>query len=420
MLKFLRPRGTRDWFGSSLNKLNYLATRLRYFAGLYQLIEVQTPIFESAELFQVTVGAQTDIIEKEMFTFVDKKNRSLVLRPEGTAAVMRAVLQNNWFILQQEQLHLFYLGPMFRYERPQKFRYRQFLQYGVEFFSKKTHDLGQHITILRYVNQLLSFLKITGYQLAINYLPTGRERKRYITAFKNHIKINDFCHDCQRRYADNPLRILDCKKDGFYLQNIPDPLLFATKEEQAFFYQIITLLEADQIVFRIDPLLIRGLDYYSGLVFQCQIFDDEQKTIELLGGGYYDQLASMIGSKQQFFCIGFAAGIDRLLHVIPDSFFQPAQMRHHFIILLLDVSVEVIQYSWMVGDAIQRHHYSVSYDWNIDKKLFKRKKHHFDRVIILGQQELQQKTVTIHTKTAQQPQQVPWLSFGIYLQQQTF
>jgi histidyl-tRNA synthetase len=316
-----RPRGTNDFIPpeSILREkiIKLISEYLRIFG--YNLIE--TPIFEKSELFKRSVGDTSDIVLKEMYEFKDKKGRDLVLRPELTASVVRAVIQNKLY--NNNHLKFYYIGPIFRYEKPQLGRFRQATQFGIEYLGNPSFLADFEIIFL--TQNLYSYIfnnfniKNIEFKIHINSIGCNNCRPNYkqklYEYFVNYEK--DLCQDCQKRLNLNVLRILDCK--NLVCKNIslnaPKSVDYLCLECKNHFENLLNLLKMNNINFVIDNYLVRGLDYYNRTVFEVKTILDNN-TIDLAGGGRYDYLANFIDNNYNIAGCGFAGGLERLTLII--------------------------------------------------------------------------------------------------------
>jgi histidyl-tRNA synthetase len=312
-MAFQKPTGTQDIFSPEIEKWQVMEDKARELCRKYRYREIRTPIFEHTALFQRGVGEATDIVEKEMYTFKDRGNRDISLRPEGTAGVVRAYLENKMYG-DPEICKLYYIGPMFRYERPQAGRYRQLHQFGVEAFGSDDPALDAELIALG-----LSFyreLGLTGVRAEINSIgtPACREvHREKLREFFAPVK-EKLCADCQSRYDRNPLRILDCKVDQAYCAGAPTILEYLDEESRDHFDKVQQYLTDMGIEFAINPGLVRGLDYYTHTVFEFKA--QGIGAIDTIGGGgRYNGLVSEIGGRDQFGA-GLGIGLERTLLVL--------------------------------------------------------------------------------------------------------
>lgn len=312
MMKINAPRGTNDILPPLSLKWQYIEEKARDLMARYNYQEIRTPIFEYTELFQRGIGETTDVVEKEMYTFTDKRGRSITLRPEGTAGIVRAYLENKLYG-QMQPLKLYYIGPMFRYERPQAGRFRQFHQFGVEVFGSNDPALDAEVIVLG-VNYLKE-LGLENLDIYINSIGCPDCRKEYFKDLQEYFNQyrQELCEDCQSRIDRNPMRVLDCKVDNSkeIISNAPSILDYLCADCQEHFARVKDYLSVLGLDYTIDARMVRGLDYYTNTVFEIKYSGlGAQDTI--LAGGRYNGLAEEIGGKS-IPGIGFAAGMERLL-----------------------------------------------------------------------------------------------------------
>lgn len=314
-MSFKVPRGTQDILPGEVEKWQKVEGVMRHLTNVYRYPEIRTPMFESTELFQRGVGDSTDIVQKEMYTFEDRGGRSMTLRPEGTASISRAYVEHKMFGNPDQPVKVSYLGPMFRYERSQKGRYRQFVQFGVEAIGSKDPAIDAEVIELAmrvYQESGLKHLK-----LVINSLGDQEVRQAHRQALIDHFAphIGEFCSDCQKRLEQNPLRILDCKVDAENPLTTSAPKLtdYLNEESATYFEQVKMYLDALGIDYVVDPNLVRGLDYYNHTTFEIMSTAEGFGAITTLcGGGRYNGLVEEIGGPESP-GIGFAMSIERLL-----------------------------------------------------------------------------------------------------------
>lgn len=314
-MKFKVPRGTQDLLPTETWKWQRVEEIIREVCDVYRYKEIRTPIFEQTELFQRTVGDTTDIVQKEMYTFTDRGNRSLTLRPEGTASVVRSFVENKMFGYPDQPVKLYYSGPMFRYERQQAGRYRQFVQFGVEAIGSNDPAIDAEVIALAmdvYKRAGLSKLKLVINSLGDTSCRTAH-KEALVAHFTPHIE--EFCSDCKTRLEKNPLRILDCKVDSEnpVIESAPSLANYLNEDSAAYFDAVKTYLEDAGIEYEVDANLVRGLDYYNHTAFEIMSTSEGFGAITTLcGGGRYNGLAEEIGGPAAP-GIGFAMSIERLL-----------------------------------------------------------------------------------------------------------
>lgn len=312
------PKGTYDIVGDKLNDWRYLEDKLRNLCDDFGFNEIRTPMFEHTELFQRGVGETTDIVQKEMYDFEDKAGRSICLKPEGTAGVVRAYLENKIYA-DTQPTKLFYITPAFRYEKPQKGRFRQFHQFGVELFGSDSPVADAEVISI--AAAMLDRLGIKNVVLNLNSLGGPECRKNYNAKLKGFLKenLNQLCPTCQERYEKNPLRVLDCKNESCQTVIKDAPLMIDNlgTECKAHFDELQSLLTAMNIDYVVNPWIVRGLDYYTKTVFEF-ISDEIGAQGTVCGGGRYNGLIEECGG-QATPAVGFGTGIERLLLTIEAS-----------------------------------------------------------------------------------------------------
>ncbi|MGB6987006.1 MAG: histidine--tRNA ligase [Candidatus Aquilonibacter sp.] len=312
--KITAPRGTQDILPPGSSDWLELESRIHALAGRYGYSEIRTPMFESTELFVRGVGETTDIVEKEMYTFLDKGERSMTLRPEWTAPVMRAALEHNLFA--QGPQRLYYIGPIFRYERPQKGRYRQSHQFGIECTGYAGPEADFEVISLAW--NLVREYAITDAQLRLNTIGDEVCRPRYREALLAHFRphLAELSPDSQRRLERNPLRVLDSKdeRDLALVRTAPRFVSVLCDACREHFDAVRAYLDAAQIPYVVDPSIVRGLDYYTRTVFEITSSAlGAQSTV--CGGGRYDGLVRSLGGPEVP-AVGFALGLERFLMIL--------------------------------------------------------------------------------------------------------
>jgi histidyl-tRNA synthetase len=307
-------RGTYDAYYEDALNIDKIVNTLKEVALSYGYNPIITPLYEATELFTRSAGESSDIVTKEMFDFVDKGGRNISLRPEMTAGVMRSVVTNKLYANKDLPLKLYYYGSAFRYERPQKGRYRQFNQFGVEQVGVNSYLEDAETIILGY-----KCLKKIGFPhviLKINSLGDQETRDNYRSSLTSFFKdkISCMCGDCQKRYLTNPLRILDCKveSDQEIIKDAPKMNEYLTSDSQERFNNVLKVLDQFNIEYQVDSTLVRGLDYYSQVVFEFHFISEDGTNLGAIGaGGHYDNLVSEVGGPS-LSSVGFALGIERL------------------------------------------------------------------------------------------------------------
>ena len=310
-----RIRGMQDLLPEKSKNWETLEKIMKEEAEVYGFKLIRTPVLEQTELFERSVGNESDIVEKEMYTFEDKGNRSITLRPEGTAGVLRAVLENG-LNNGPMPLKLMYISSCYRYEKPQSGRYREFFQFGLEVFGAPNSLADAELICL--AKSILDRLTIKNLSLEINSIGCKECRKKYSEAMINYFKKNkeELCETCQKRLEKNPMRILDCKEKRCIeiSKNAPVILDYLCKDCESHFDKVKSYLDVMNVKYTINPKIVRGLDYYSKTVFEfiCEL-DGEKITI--CGGGRYDGLSKIMGGPD-LPAIGLGMGIERILAVM--------------------------------------------------------------------------------------------------------
>ncbi|TGA99515.1 histidine--tRNA ligase [Sporolactobacillus shoreae] len=307
------PRGTYDVLPDESAVWQKIEETARKVCALFNYKEIRTPLFESTDLFQRGVGDTTDIVQKEMYNFKDRGDRSLTLRPEGTASVVRAFVEHKLYGLPNQPAKVYYIGPMFRYERPQSGRTRQFTQFGIEALGSQDPSIDAEVIALAMTfYQSLGLKKL---KLVLNSLGDPESREAHRNALIAHFKpsIGEFCEDCQNRLEKNPLRILDCKKDHNHplMETAPSIIDYLTDSARDYFSHVKEMLDEMGITYELDPTLVRGLDYYNHTTFEI-MGSSKGAITTLTGGGRYNGLVSELGGPETP-GVGFALSIERLL-----------------------------------------------------------------------------------------------------------
>lgn len=320
------PRGTKDILPDTVGDWNYVEGEIRELCRRFGYSEIRTPIFEHTELFQRGIGEDTDVVDKEMYTFTDRGERSITLRPENTASAVRAYLQNKLYA-QSNLVKLFYIGSMFRYDRPQAGRMREFHQFGVEALGEANPAVDAEVILL--AMNLLEGLGLKDLELSINSVGCPKCRSKYRTMLQDFFrdKLEDLCEDCRSRFERSPLRILDCKKDSDkpYMADAPKITDCLCEECADHFAKLKELLTSAGISFTHDPRLVRGLDYYTKTAFEIK-YPPLGAQSAVAGGGRYDGLIEEMGGNPTP-AVGFATGLERLLLALESQNLLPEKNR---------------------------------------------------------------------------------------------
>ena len=310
-----KPKGTYDVYGSKGQTILYIENVLRALMDRYNYEYVRTPHFEASELFHRAVGETTDIVTKETYDFLDRGERKMTLRPEGTAGVIRSFIENKMYARDILPVKTWYYGPMYRYERPQAGRFREFYQFGVEVFGSKSAMADAEVISIPVT--LYKLLGLKGIKVNINSLGDSISREKYRKALIEHFAphVRELCADCKERLEKNPLRILDCKvdQDLEVMKTAPQTIDYLNEESKTHFEEVQKYLKAMDIAYEINPKIVRGLDYYTHTVFEVEAAVEGFGAQNVLcGGGRYNHLVQNIGDKDVA-GVGFALGMERLL-----------------------------------------------------------------------------------------------------------
>ena len=312
-----KAKGCYDLYGEEAKKFKLAEKVIEEVMQLYNINYIRTPVFENSELFRRGVGEETDIVSKEMYEFKDKSDRSLTLRPEGTAGVVRSYIENKMTNNLVKPVKFYYIEPMYRYERPQKGRYREFTQFGIEVLGESNPLIDMEV--ISAVIEVFNRLGLENIKLKINTLGDKSSRETYKKLLIDHFNNykDNLCSDCQRRLVTNPLRILDCKidREKDFFKEAPKIRDYLSDQSKAYFKRVEEYLKELNINYEIDDNLVRGLDYYDELVFEIEV---DNSTI--CGGGRYNRLVKELGGDDTC-AFGFAIGMERFLSLIdlPDE-----------------------------------------------------------------------------------------------------
>lgn len=399
-------KGTHDIIGDEARGFEHIEMVLKAFSEVYAFNQIRTPIIEHTELFTRSVGESSDIVRKEMYTFLDKGERSITLRPEITAGIIRAIVSSKLYATSDLPIKSYYLGPTFRYERPQLGRYRQFNQFGVESvgITSTFHDL--EVILLGY-----DCLKMLGFEniiLKINTLGDQQSRDNYREALKKYFedKVDAMCEDCQARYKTNPLRILDCKvqKDQEMAKSAPKISDYLTAEAKERFTKITAMLDFYEIKYIIDHNLVRGLDYYSHVIFEFHYITAKGTDLGALGaGGHYDNLVKEIGGPDMS-GVGFAFGIERL-HALMAEEGLLKEIEEKTDVYLMPVGKEQIEFCFHLAETLRANAYRTEIcleSKNLPAQFKRAERCKASIAIIIGEEEVKKEEVVVknlHTQT---------------------
>ena len=394
-MKIVKQKGTRDIYFDEMKVCQFVEENIRDIAKVYNLNEIRTPVFEATELYQRGVGDETDVVNKEMYTFLDKGGRSITLRPELTAGVVRAYIENG-FASEPTPLKFWYVSNMYRYEKMQKGRYREFSQFGVEIFGSSSYlaDL-EAIMISRDLFKRIGL--IDDIVLNINSIGCKECRKKYIEALKEYIRphLNNMCDTCKRRFETNPMRIIDCKEESCQeiLKNVPLITDYLCDECNEDFENLKNALNSADIPYNIDKRIVRGLDYYNRTVFE---YTTDKLGLALGGGGRYDTLVETLGGPHTP-AVGFGMGFDRIILVLRES--ANYKVKENDLEVFFTCMVDKA-YTKIFNIIQNLRDNNVSCDYDICKRSFKAglkyaNKQNAKFVVIIGEDELNKNVCTI-------------------------
>ena len=385
-------KGMKDRYSDDVKKYDLIVDTAKNVFEKYGFERIITPILEETELFRRGVGDETDVVSKEMYEFTDKGNRNVTMRPEGTAGVVRAYLEAG-FHKSSPIVKWFYNGPMYRYEAPQKGRFREFHQMGIEMFGVRSAYLDAEI--IRMGCEFLEKLGITGLTVEINSLGNIDSRKKYIDDLKSFMekRLDKLSDDSKRRYKTNPLRALDSKDKGDQEQFINAPKLYDYLDEESknYFEDTKKYLELMNINYVVNDKLVRGLDYYSDTVFEIKS-DKLGSQATVLAGGRYDRLLEILGNTKVP-GIGFAAGMERIAMLMDENLI--AKKENKIYVIYFD---ETKEYFVKIVEELRKNGIKVNFDYNpksFGAQMKKANKENSEFVIILGEDEQNENVVTM-------------------------
>ncbi|CAM3091616.1 histidine--tRNA ligase [Streptobacillus felis] len=390
-MKFETLRGMKDMFSIDVDKYNFIVNTAKKTFDKYGYSNIITPILEETDLFKRAVGDETDVVSKEMYTFMDKGDRSVTMRPEGTAGVVRAYL-NAGFHKSSPNVKWYYYGPMYRYEAPQKGRYREFHQFGVESFGIRSPFLDAELITM--ACEFLNQLGINDLVVELNSLGSVESRIVYIKELQNYLlsNIDKLSNDSKIRAEKNPLRVFDSKDEGDQkvLESAPKLHDFFDEESTKYFEELKSTLYKFNVKYVINPALVRGLDYYCDTVFEIKSSKlGSQSTV--LGGGRYDKLTEILGGVKVP-GIGFAAGIERLSMIMDESLLEKNDKK-----IYIAYFEETKDYLLEVLKELRKHDLNVEFEYSLkgfSAQMKKANKIGVNYVIILGENEIKNGKVT--------------------------
>ncbi len=402
------PRGMRDFFGESFKKRKNFFSFAEKIAEHYGFSGIETPILEHTEIFLKGIGKGTDIVDKEMYDLETNGGDKLTLRPEGTAAIMRAYIEHGMGTLSQP-LMLYYEGPFFRHERPQKGRYRQLYQFGLEIMGSKNPAHDALIIQAGYDIVKKSGKKIL---IGINSIGNTEERVGYIEKLKEFYKKHEgeIGENDITRIETNPLRILDSKDEDTIKvnENAPELLKSLGMESRIFFDNVLSYLDILSIPYEVVPSLVRGLDYYEHTVFEYVTLDENgNKSHALGGGGRYDGLAETLGHNKAIPSVGFGLGVDRIIEIAEEESFKNTKEKIEIFFISLGKESHGKALSLTKGFKNENIHLKLNLsDQKIGKQFEKAKKQGFEYVLVLGEDEIKNNSIILKNLKTQEQKEI--------------
>lgn len=402
-----KPKGTKDIYGIMAKRWKYVEKVVDEVMEKYHYGYIRTPLFESTELFHRGVGETSDIVTKETYDFLDRGKRSMTLRPEGTAGVVRSYIEDKMYGDAIQPVKLYYNGTMYRYERPQAGRERELTQFGCEVLGSDDPALDAEVISLAV--QIYRILGLRNVTIHLNSLGDADSRNNYRQALIKYFEpyLDSLCDDCKSRFDKNPLRILDCKVDGEskLFENAPKTVDYLNEESKKRFERVLEYLDILEIPYVVDSKVVRGLDYYSHTVFEFEAdINEAGSTMAIGGGGCYNQLVSELGGPEV--CgVGFGSGMDRLLLALEHENVQ-LPVKEDIDLYLLYVNDEEKKYAIYLAQELRMNGFIVEME-NMNRSL-KAQFKQADRLkakftIVLNSTELDEDEVTIkNTRTKEE------------------
>ena len=404
-----KPKGTYDVYSDYGKNIKYVEKLLEALMEKYNYEFIRTPIFESSNLYHRTVGETTDIVSKETYDFKDRSNRDMTLRPEGTAGVVRSYIENKRYAEANIPLKTWYYGPMFRYERPQSGRFREFYQFGVEVFG--SNDPIVDAEVISIPVTLYKLLGLKGIKVNINSLGDNETRNNYRDALLKHFKphLSELCEDCKTRYEKNPLRIIDCKVDHDLdcIKNAPKILDYLNEESKEHFKKVGEYLDLMGIEYNVDPNIVRGLDYYTNTVFEVEAdIEGFGGQNVLCGGGRYNNLVENLGGNKTP-AVGFALGFERLMSALE---MEEIKLDTDTLdIYIIPMSENEKKYAYKLCSDLRMNGFSVDIDYmnrNIKSNFKQADRLGSKYIIIIGENEINTNLLTIKNNNTKEEYKV--------------
>ena len=407
-----KPKGTYDVYGEYGKKILYLEDLIKSLMEKYNYEYFRTPLFESSELFHRGVGETTDIVTKETYDFVDRGERNMTLRPEGTAGIVRSFIENKMYGRADMPVKAWYYGPMYRYERPQSGRFREFYQFGVEAFG--SNDPALDAEVISIPVRFYQLLGLKNIKVNLNSLGDSESRANYREALVEYFKpfIGSLCEDCQERFLKNPLRILDCKVDADkdIMKNAPKMIDYLHEPSREHFLKVQEYLKAMNINFVVNPKVVRGLDYYTHTVFEVEASVEGFGSSNVLGaGGRYDNLVENVGGPKT--CgVGFALGLERLLTALE---FENINVLDNNSIdaYVIPMSINEKDYALNIVNNLRMNGFKVDCDYmnrNIKSNFKQADRLNSKYIIIIGEEEKNSQILTIKNNETKEEYKVKY------------
>ncbi|UWD34349.1 histidine--tRNA ligase [Mesomycoplasma molare] len=413
---FRKPKGTKDIYGKNAFLFKKVESAFFNVFNSWNYKYIETPIFESSNLFKRTSGNSSDIVNKEMYLFKDKSEREMALRPEGTAPVVRSIIENKFYLENEKYA---YFGPMFRYERPQKGRFRQFYQAGIEHINKSSYL--NDFEVLTLAITFLEKLKIKDYVLEINYLGTKSNREKYSNELKkyllNYKKLLE--PDSINRLESNPLRILDDKKEQEkdFIKKSPKIIDFIDKEQLANFNNLVKMLEMNQIQYKINPYLVRGLDYYDELVFEFVSNSESlgSKSTIIAGGRYNNLFTELSGPNLS--AIGLGIGVERIAEIL--EFNNSFKFEEKIDIYVASFNEDELLVNNSLMYQLRRHNIKVEGNKEISKisKIFSKANALNAKFILFKEKNQDKNSLTLKNTNTNQNKEISIINFQDFIKE---
>ena len=394
-----KPKGTYDVYGEYGRKILYLEDLLKTLMEKYNYEYVRTPLFEMSELFHRGVGETSDIVKKETYDFIDRGERNMTLRPEGTAGVVRSFIENKMYGRADMPVKTWYYGPMYRYERPQSGRFREFYQFGVEVFGTSSPLMDAEVISIPV--RFYELLGLKNIRVNINSLGDKESRESYRKALVEYFRphIDELCEDCKERFENNPLRILDCKVDAdkTIMNEAPKMIDYLNEGSKKHFEEVQKYLTAMDIEFVVNPKIVRGLDYYTHTVFEVEASVEGFGSQNVLGaGGRYDNLVENIGGPSTP-GVGFALGLERLITALDFEKINILEDKS-VDVYIIPMSNNEYDYSISLLDQIRMNGFTADMDYmnrNIKSNFKQADRLNAKYVIIVGEEEINSNILTL-------------------------